>query len=221
MAAPMVAGTLALVRAVHPTWTYTQLINQVRSTVDKLSALAGKVVSGGRVNAAHAVGASSAATSSPQVVAVTSNTAGTNSVSIARLTSSEGIDFGTFTTDDVLSLAEESDGAIASSPVSPTVDKPTAPPAVQPREDAAPIFCDYFNLPSQQTITAPANEQAPSGQTSVRVSDWDALSVDTRRDRDRVDLVFALGGARPDEWIALSEGDGLLATELFTPFEAV
>src|SRR5205823_9319096 len=36
MATPMVAGTLALVRAVHPNWRYTQLINQVLATVDKL-----------------------------------------------------------------------------------------------------------------------------------------------------------------------------------------
>src|SRR5205807_10031780 len=60
MATPMVTGTLALVRAVHPDWTYAQLINQVVSTVDRLPALAGKVASGGRVNAAHAVGASAA-----------------------------------------------------------------------------------------------------------------------------------------------------------------
>jgi subtilisin family serine protease len=55
MAAPHVAGVVALVWDLHPTWTYTQVINHVLSTVDPVSALQGKTVTGGRLNAARAV----------------------------------------------------------------------------------------------------------------------------------------------------------------------
>jgi len=60
MATPMAAGVLALVWGEHPTWTYKQVISQVLGTVDKLPSLEGKVLSGGRLNAAAAVGASAA-----------------------------------------------------------------------------------------------------------------------------------------------------------------
>jgi subtilisin family serine protease len=57
MAAPEVTGTLALIWAVHPNWTYTQVINQLLSTVQKDSQLDGKVSTGGIIDAANAVGA--------------------------------------------------------------------------------------------------------------------------------------------------------------------
>jgi subtilisin family serine protease len=68
MSAPMASGVLALVWGEHPSWTYKQVINQVLSTVDKLPSLAGKVSSGGRLDAAAAVGA----TTTPDRPAITS-----------------------------------------------------------------------------------------------------------------------------------------------------
>src|SRR5439155_2141838 len=56
MAAPQVSGVLALVWGQHPDWSYRQVIDQVLGTVDKLPSLQGKVSSGGRLNAAAAVG---------------------------------------------------------------------------------------------------------------------------------------------------------------------
>lgn len=56
MAAPHVAGALALVRDLHPSWTYLQVINQVLGTVDPQSSLTGKLVTGGRLNLAEAIG---------------------------------------------------------------------------------------------------------------------------------------------------------------------
>ncbi len=46
MAAPLVTGALALVWSIHPTWTYTQVINDVLNNTDKLSSLTGKVETG-------------------------------------------------------------------------------------------------------------------------------------------------------------------------------
>ena len=56
MAAPFVTGTVALVQSQHPDWTYNQVIHQILSTVDPVAAFSGKVASGGRLNAANAVG---------------------------------------------------------------------------------------------------------------------------------------------------------------------
>lgn len=50
MAAPCVAGALALMKAQFPNSTYTDLIAKLLKTVDKPSSLAGKVISGGRLN---------------------------------------------------------------------------------------------------------------------------------------------------------------------------
>jgi subtilisin family serine protease/subtilisin-like proprotein convertase family protein len=56
MAAPMVTGVLALVWSEHPGWSYQQVINQVLSTVDPVPGLQGKVLTGGVLDAARAVG---------------------------------------------------------------------------------------------------------------------------------------------------------------------
>ena len=54
MATPHVTGTVALVLGLHPTWTYSQVITQILSTVTP-DALTGKTVTGGILNAAGVV----------------------------------------------------------------------------------------------------------------------------------------------------------------------
>jgi subtilisin family serine protease/fibronectin type 3 domain-containing protein len=56
MAAPHATGVLALVQDLHPDWTYGEVINQVLDSVDPLPELYGITVTGGRLNAAAAVG---------------------------------------------------------------------------------------------------------------------------------------------------------------------
>jgi len=57
MATPEVAGVAALVLSVDPDISMKDLRERLLKSVDKLDALAGKVSSGGRINAAKAVGA--------------------------------------------------------------------------------------------------------------------------------------------------------------------
>jgi subtilisin family serine protease len=61
MAAPEVAGTLALMRATAPALTAADLKQALLSTVDRKPQLVGRAVSGGRLNAATAVRAAMAA----------------------------------------------------------------------------------------------------------------------------------------------------------------
>jgi subtilisin family serine protease len=57
-ATPNVTGVAGLLRTLHPDWTYTQIKAQILGTVDPLASLTGKCVTGGRLNAARALGQS-------------------------------------------------------------------------------------------------------------------------------------------------------------------
>ncbi len=57
MATPFVAGVAGLILSVEPNLTVKELRERLLGTVDRLDSLQGKVVTGGRVNAARAVGA--------------------------------------------------------------------------------------------------------------------------------------------------------------------
>lgn len=56
MATPFVSGVAGLLKAVSPSMSKNQIKDRILSTVDKLNSLSGKVVTGGRLNAASAVG---------------------------------------------------------------------------------------------------------------------------------------------------------------------
>ncbi|WP_165230809.1 S8 family serine peptidase [Aquisphaera insulae] len=55
MATPHVAGTAALLLALHPTWTYSQIIQRILTTTTADSAVVGKTVTGGILNAGAAL----------------------------------------------------------------------------------------------------------------------------------------------------------------------
>lgn len=57
MATPEVSGVIALILSVNPKMTLEEIRDRLSNSVDKLPALEGKVVTGGRINAAKAVGA--------------------------------------------------------------------------------------------------------------------------------------------------------------------
>ena len=57
MATPVVSGVAALVLSAEPNLSVRELRERLLGSVDKLDTLEGKVASGGRVNAARAVGA--------------------------------------------------------------------------------------------------------------------------------------------------------------------
>jgi subtilisin family serine protease len=124
MATPFVAATLALVRELHPTWTYRQVIDQVLNSADRLTTLNGKVASG-KLNVAAALGQGTPPPPPPPVVD-TSGARVTNLATLVannqlvglRVTFNEPIQANTFTTADVLTLTGPG-GALTPSAVSP------------------------------------------------------------------------------------------------------
>jgi subtilisin family serine protease len=96
-AAPQVAATLALVWGLHPSWSYSQVINQVLSTVDRLPSLQGKLSTGGRLDVAAAVGWNLSTRVTPTVTSLTTQGVTSNSMNSLWLTFNEPINVSTFT----------------------------------------------------------------------------------------------------------------------------
>jgi subtilisin family serine protease/subtilisin-like proprotein convertase family protein len=105
MATPMVTGVVALVWTEHPTWSYLQVINQVLSTVDPVPALQGKLITGGVLDAARAVGYTAppppVTTATLQVVSSQSNGTSGNSFSSIQVTFSSAVDPSVLNNTDV------------------------------------------------------------------------------------------------------------------------
>ena len=118
MATPHVTGVMALVypqvRAQHPEWSdqevMGQVIDQVLGTVDVVDG-ALKTISGGRLNAAGAVGNPPADTTGPRVISTDPGSSGsvTGTVDHVRLRFSEPIDPATFDATDVVSMTGPGD----------------------------------------------------------------------------------------------------------------
>lgn len=104
MATPHVSGVAALVFAQHPDWTAQQVKDQILNTTDPLSSLDGITVTGGRLNAAAALGSSAEDTRGPRVTASTPSSSA-NPVSSLTVTFNEAVDPATFTVDDLVSFS--------------------------------------------------------------------------------------------------------------------
>jgi serine protease len=96
MATPEVAGAMALVWGEHPNWSYTQVIDQVLDTTDKLPSLQGKVETGGRLDLAAAVGWNLSTRTTPIITSVNVQGPTSNSMNGIVLTFNEPIDVSSF-----------------------------------------------------------------------------------------------------------------------------
>jgi serine protease len=117
MATPHVTGVVALVASLHPDWGYDQIIQQVLGTVDVIPAAA-KTVTGGRLNAAAAVGNAPPDTTGPRVVSIDPANGINGPLDHVRLRFNETIDPATISLDDVVSLTGP-DGPLAALAVVP------------------------------------------------------------------------------------------------------
>jgi subtilisin family serine protease len=107
MATPMVTGVVALVWSEHPSWTYQQVIAQVLNTADPVPSLQGKVLTGGVVDAARAVGYNTPPPTAPvapstlQVLSSSASGAAANSLDTIQVTFNQAVNVSAFTNTNV------------------------------------------------------------------------------------------------------------------------
>lgn len=111
MAAPHVAGAIALYWSQNPTLTYTQVISKLTSSVDVVSGLSTAVKTSGRLNVAKMFSGGTVAPAPKVTSAVFNGVANTNFSSV-RVTFDRAIDAGTFTTADVTAFTGPNGAAI-------------------------------------------------------------------------------------------------------------
>ncbi|WP_206352485.1 S8 family peptidase, partial [Tautonia rosea] len=98
MAAPHVTGAIALIRGLHPEWSYDQVIAKLLTTVDAVPGLKNTVKTGGRLNLGRAV---TSETTGPQIASASFVADSEHRI---RLRFNEPILASSFSTEDVLSL---------------------------------------------------------------------------------------------------------------------
>jgi subtilisin family serine protease/subtilisin-like proprotein convertase family protein len=116
MATPHVTGVIALLQSQHPEWSSTQIIDQILATVDPVASLQGKTITGGRLNAAAAVGPAGPDIAGPQVIASSPANTVSGTISSVRLTFNEAVDTSTFSAADIAAFTGPS-GSISVSTV--------------------------------------------------------------------------------------------------------
>ncbi|MFZ9861961.1 MAG: S8 family peptidase, partial [Gemmataceae bacterium] len=106
MATPHVAGAISVIWDQNPSLTYQQVIQKLYASVDKISVLTGKVVTGGRLNLAKALGTTTPPPSNDVTGAkVLSSEAlglGSGSITGFRVKFSESIQPTSFTSSDII-----------------------------------------------------------------------------------------------------------------------
>lgn len=131
MATPHVAGAIAVFWDRNPTLTYTQVIQRLLGSVDQITSLSGRTVTGGKLNLLNLLNSTSPPTSPPPTspppptgdvtgARVTSAvfSGGTSSTfNRVRVTFNEAMTTGSFTTADVVSLTGPGGGTLTSTGV--------------------------------------------------------------------------------------------------------
>ena len=108
MAAPHVAGAIALYWASHPTLSYTQVIEKLKASVDLVPGLADKVMTGGRLNVGKMF--DSTTPSGPRVIEAQWYGEAPFTLDRLRVTFDKAIDVSTFTSEDIVSFTGPNGG---------------------------------------------------------------------------------------------------------------
>lgn len=103
MAAPHVAGVVALIRSGDPEMSHNDVIQRILQSVDPLPALNGITVSGGRLNAFNAIyqPPPPSDVDGPRITAAEPNASGSSPVTAVRVTFNEAIAVASFDPSDV------------------------------------------------------------------------------------------------------------------------
>ncbi|MBI1900168.1 MAG: S8 family serine peptidase, partial [Planctomycetia bacterium] len=177
MASPHVAGALALIRDLHPEYTYLEAINQLLSSVDPLPSLSGLMVSGGRLNVANALAGPSLPRISINDVSVLEGNSGTVDAVFTVTLSAASSDFVT------VDYATANGTATAGSDYEAAVGTVTFVPGETSQTVAVTVNGDTTPEPNETFFVNLSN---PSGATlldgqgvgTIRNDDLPSLSID-------------------------------------------
>ena len=142
MATPMVASAVAVMRAVNPNISAKEIKETLCSSSDKLSALTGKVISGGRLNAYNAVKAimpTATPTATPTVKPTATPTTVPTAIPTATPTAMPTtVPTPTATPSPTATPTTVPTPTVTSSPTATPTVKPTATPTIVPTATPSP-----------------------------------------------------------------------------------
>ena len=142
MATPMVASAVAVMRAVNPNISAKKIKETLCSSSDKLSALTGKVISGGRLNAYNAVKAimpTATPTATPTVKPTATPTTVPTPIPTATPTATlTTVPTPTATPSSTATPTTVPTPTVTSSPTATPTVKPTATPTIVPTATPSP-----------------------------------------------------------------------------------
>lgn len=186
MAAPHVAGAIALYWGQNPNLTYQQVISKLTSSVDVVASLNGKVSTGGRLNVAKMFAGSTSPpvfVSGPKVTAATFGGATSTQFDKVTVTFDKAVNASTFTAADVASFVGPN-GAISTTftvaPVSGTTNQFVI-------SFAAQTAAGSYSLTFGPSITDTAgnamnqNNNTTNGETGDRFAAGGALTQNVTR----------------------------------------
>lgn len=208
MATPFVTGAIALLWDANPTLTYRQVIDKLKASVDPVTSLAGKTVTGGRLNVARMLDVAVPApppavppppaspppvardTTGAKVTAAVFSGAAANTFDRVRVTFNKKINAGSFTAADVTLTGPG--GAFPATAVIPvagtnnTQFDVTFAPRSAPGTYTVVLGVDVFDIPGNRLNQ---NGNAVNGEAGDRFTGTGTLAV--------TDTSSAAGGNLP------------------------
>jgi subtilisin family serine protease len=172
MASPHVAGAAALLWSQNPTWTAQQVKNTLMNTGDPLASLAGKTVSGKRLNVFNAI----ADNDVPNLPIIDLSA---NQTVVEGITSPQNVTYTVTVSSDstdtiTVQYATGNNTAIAGSDYTATNGTLTFAPGVTSQDIIIPILNDSLNEAQETfnlTLSSPTNAQLGTAAVTTTITD--------------------------------------------------
>ncbi len=176
MATPHVTGAIALLWSAHPSWNYLQVINKLKSSVDPVPGLVGKVQTGGRLDVGAMLAGTTAtlAASTPGPVVLSSSFSGTASTNLKRVrfTFDRPVNPATFTAADIDSFT---------GPKGPIHTNYVITPVAGSRNKQFDVWFGLQTAPGLYSMTIGPNIQDALGHSMNQ--DGDGIAGESLQDR--------------------------------------
>lgn len=205
MATPMVASAVAVMRAVNTNISAKEIKETLCSSSDKLSALTGKVISGGRLNAYNAVKAIMP-TATPTATPTVKPTATPTTVPTPTATPTATPTTVPTPTATSMAMPTTVPTATPSPTATPTV-KPTATPTIVPTVTPSPTATPTVKPTATPTIVTPSPTATPTVTPMPTVLTNNKIECEIKDNK----LIVSLNFEEDDEvmYVAFRKGNKL------------